>query len=48
MIPYLLIIAAVAFVALAAILGPARALKAVLGIAATISAAWLVSAILTA
>jgi len=47
-IPYLLITAAVAFVALTAILGPAKALRAVLGIAATLSAAWLVSAILTA
>jgi hypothetical protein len=44
----LIIIAAVAFVALTAILGPARALKAVLGIAATLSAAWIVSAIFTA
>jgi len=47
-ISYLLIVAAVAFVALTAILGPLRALRAVLGIAATLSAAWLVSAILTA
>jgi len=48
MTSYLLTIAAVAFVALAAILGPAKALKAVLGIAATLSAAWLLSAIFTA
>ena len=44
----LFIIAAVAFVALTAILGPAKALRAILGIAATLSAAWIVSAIFTA
>tara|TARA_R110000868_G_scaffold160195_1_gene389577 strand:+ start:128 stop:274 length:147 start_codon:yes stop_codon:yes gene_type:complete len=46
--PYLLIIATVAFVALAAILGPAKAFRAIIGIAATLSAAWLVSSVLTA
>ena len=45
---HLLIIATVAFVALTAILGPAKALRAILGIAATLSAAWIVSAIFTA
>jgi len=44
----LFIIAAVAFVAMAAILGPRKAPGILLSIAAVLSAAWLVSAILTA
>jgi hypothetical protein len=48
MLPYLLIIATVAFGAITAILGPAKALRAVLGIAATLSAAWVAFAVLTA
>jgi hypothetical protein len=44
----LFIVAAVAFVAMAAIFGPRKAPGIVLSIAAVISAAWLVSAVLMA
>lgn len=48
MISSLFIVAAVAFVAMLAIFGPRKAPGIVLSIAAVLSAAWVVSAILTA
>jgi hypothetical protein len=44
----LFIIAAVAFVAMLAIFGPRKAPGIILGIAAVLSAAWMVATILTA